>query len=307
MVGAFVCGLLLLCGVLFGVVHNAWAEPPAQSVHWGSIAYPDRERTLTFSATVVDRFTEFDGAGNRYNDIRETMGLNFFTVSATHPLDEFPGWNLNVTAGGGPTRDGPSRFLQNDVVHKLRGFTPVPIGNKREANDFMLSGSLTRWFRLLGPQDAFFAGIGGAGGSLYYEPYLQAGFRRLAVMDSVPWIRDYLRLSALGRYGRPYSGAAFRQVAPQYYLGQASVGLGNYRCWEDRTPWEIEVAVTFDSGLFVDHRGDSLEERFVSLAFRYSAVTFETWNDLINQKDYGPTFGARITFDVLYIYDRWIS
>ncbi|MCK6498061.1 MAG: hypothetical protein L6Q38_01120, partial [Nitrospira sp.] len=73
----------------------------------------------------------------------------------------------------------------------------------------------------------------------------------------------------------------------------------------DGTPWEIEVAVTYDSGLFVDHRGDSLEERFVSVALRYSAFTFETWNDLINQKDYGPTFGARLTLDLLYMYERW--
>lgn len=55
--------------------------------------------------------------------------------------------------------------------------------------------------------------------------------------------------------------------------------------------------MTFDSGLFVDHRGDSLKERIVSVAMRYSAFTFETWNDLINQKDYGPTFGARLTLD----------
>ena len=100
----------------------------------------------------------------------------------------------------------------------------------------------------------------------------------------IPFLGDYLRVSALGRYGRPFSGAAFHQVAPQSYLAQASVGLGNYQHWKDSTPWEIELAVTVDSGLFVDHRGDALEERFVSLALRYSAFTFETWNDLINQR-----------------------
>jgi hypothetical protein len=68
---------------------------------------------------------------------------------------------LNLTAGGGPTRDGPSRFLQNDVVHTLRGFSPVPVEEKREANDFMVGGSLS-WFSLAGSQEAFFAGIGGA-------------------------------------------------------------------------------------------------------------------------------------------------
>jgi len=302
---AFCVRIIIFFGILLVISPVAYAEPPAQSVHWGSIAFPDHDQALTLSTTVVDRFTEFDGEGKRYNDIRETMGFNFFTASWTEPLVRYPGWNFNVTAGGGPTRDGPSRFLQNDVVHKLRGFTPVPVGEKREANDFMLSGSLTRWFSLPGSGDVFFAGIGGAGGSLYYEPYIQVGFRRLAILEPLPLIGDYLRFSAMGRYGRPYSGAAFHQVAPQSYLGQASVGLGNYRCWKDHTPWEIELAVTFDSGLFVDHRGDSLEERFVSLALRYSAFTFETWNDLINQKDYGPTFGARLTLDLLYAYERW--
>ena len=41
---------------------------------------------------------------------------------------------------------------------------------------------MTRWFGILGTSDVFFAGVGGAGGSLYYEPYVQAGFRRLAIL-----------------------------------------------------------------------------------------------------------------------------
>ncbi|MFO0731875.1 MAG: hypothetical protein U0231_08525 [Nitrospiraceae bacterium] len=247
--------ILSLTGALLAVDTPVQAEPPPQSIHWGAIAFPDHDRTLTLGIPVMDRFTEFDGARRRYNDIRETMGFNFFTLSWTEPLASLPGWNLNLTAGGGPTRDGPSRFLQNDVIHKLRNFDPVPVGNKRDADDFMLSGSLTRWFGLLGTKDVFFAGIGTAGGSLYYEPYAQAGFRRLSLLDPLPLLGDYLRFSAMARYGRPYSGAAFHQAAPQSYLGQASVGLGNYRNWEDCTPWEIELAVTFDSGLFVDHRG----------------------------------------------------
>ncbi len=297
--------LVCLTSLVLTVPPPVLAEPPAQSVHWGAMAFPDHDATLTLSTAVVDRFTEFDGEGRRYNDSRETMGFNFFTVSGTRRLTSMPGWNFSFTAGAGPTRDGPSRFLQNDVIHKLRGFSPVPVGNKRDADDFMLSSSLTRWFGLLGSSDVFFAGVGGAAGSLYYEPYAQAGFRRLALLAPIPWIGDYVRFSGLARYGRPYSGAAFHQVAPQSYIVQASVGLGNYRDWNECTPWEIELALTVDSGLFVDHRGDSLEERFVSLALRYSAFSFETWNDLINQKDYGPTFGARLTFDLLYMYERW--
>lgn len=60
--------------------------------------------------------------------------------------------------------------------------------------------------------------------------------------------------------------------------------------------------MTVDSGLFVDYAGKGLEERFVSVALHMPYVTFETWNDLINQKDYGPTFGARFILDLREIY-----
>lgn len=61
-------------------------------------------------------------------------------------------------------------------------------------------------------QEVFFAGIGAAG-SLYYEPYAQIGFRRLA-LDPLPVTGDYLSFSSLGRYGRPYSGIAFPSGRP---------------------------------------------------------------------------------------------
>ena len=111
-------------------------------------------------------------------------------------------------------------------------------------------------------------------------------------------------MSALGRYGHFLQRRGVSQVAPQSYLAQASVGLGNYQHWKDSTPWEIELAVTVDSGLFVDHRGDALEERFVSLALRYSAFTFETWNDLINQRLWSDQRRPP-DLDLFYLYDRW--
>ncbi len=125
---------------------------------------------------------------------------------------------------------------------------------------------------------------GGAAGSLYYEPYAQMGFRRLSLLEFVPVVSDYIRFSALGRAGRPFSGAAFHQVANHSYLGQASIGIGNYRRKDRDIPVEFEVGVTVDSGLFVDHRGKAMEERFVTAALRISVVTLETWNDLINRK-----------------------
>jgi hypothetical protein len=288
---------------LLGWTSPGWAEATAESMHWGALAFPDPDHTLALGFT-TNRFTEFDAAGKRYNDIRQTDGFNFGSLSWTERLERFKGWNTNLTVGAGPTHDKVSRFLQNDVTHKFSGQTQVPVGATRDATDFMISGTLTKWMGLLGSDDVFFFGIGGAAGSLYYEPYAQIGFRRLSLLEFVPLVSDYIRFSALARYGRPFSGAAFHEVAHHSYIGQASVGIGNYRRKNSDTPWEIEVGLTVDSGLFVDHRGDSLEERFVTVALRYSAVTLETWNDFINQKDYGPTFGARVTLDMLYLYDR---
>ncbi|MDH4186215.1 MAG: hypothetical protein OEV08_04390, partial [Nitrospira sp.] len=103
-----------------------WAEATAQSTHWGALAFPDHDRTLALGFT-GNRFTEFDGAGNRYNDMRQTDGFNFGTLSWTERLERFNGWNTNITVGAGPTHDRFSRFLQNDFLHKLTGQAPVPV------------------------------------------------------------------------------------------------------------------------------------------------------------------------------------
>ncbi|MDE3035971.1 MAG: hypothetical protein KGO52_10180 [Nitrospirota bacterium] len=170
---------------------------------------------------------------------------------------------------------------------------------------------------MFGQREDGFAGIGVAMGSLYQEPYAQAGLRRVALSDvaqswfgeTSPALRtfsNWVRFSAMGRYGRLYGGSAFPVIAPQSYLGQFSISAGDYRASRNEADtWEVEMAFTVDSGLFVDRKGDALEERFASIAFRYSFVSFETWNDMINRKDYGPSYGARLTFDLLRLYERW--
>lgn len=204
------------------------------------------------------------------------------------------------------------------MIHKIRGFAPVPVGETREQTDFMVDGSLTRWADLAGSQKTGFLGIGFSTGSLYHEVWARLGVRRYSLADTIQRLSgsplsgalklfEYVRVSAMGRYSRPYGAAAFQgfqQVAPQTYIGQGSVSVGKYD--QDNKPiWEIEIALMVDSGLFVDHKGDSQEERFGSLAIRVPYVTFETWNDLINSKDRGPTYGASLTLDLLHIRDRF--
>jgi hypothetical protein len=178
------CPLLFLLGLCLVVgTETVQAESPAPSVHWGALAYPDQYRTLDAGVT-FNRFTEFS-AHDRYNStIRETMGFNFATLSWT---ERFSDWGTNLTVGAGPTRDEPTETFQNGFIHRAFGFSPVPSGAVREATDFMIDGSLTRWAQLFGQHDSGFAGLGASSGTLYHEGFARLGARRLSF--GLPFIR----------------------------------------------------------------------------------------------------------------------
>lgn len=308
----FLWALLLLCQMPTLVC----AESPAPSVHWRALIYPDRERRLDAGLT-INRFTEFDGTGRRYNDIDESAGFNFATLSWTERLSRFEGWNTNLTAGAGPTAPQPSRFLQNDFAHKLIGEDPVPVGNSRTETDFMISGSLTKWGTVFGQREVSFAGIGFSSGSLYHEANLQVGLRRLSLAEMVKsWtghapailgmFSRFVRFSGAGRYGRLYGGGAYPTVAPQSYRGQFSISLPDYRNEDPTEPprWELEVSYTIDSDLFVNRNGNSIEEQLGSITIRFPYGAFEFWNDTIGRTDFGPTAGGRPMIDLLRLYAR---
>jgi hypothetical protein len=283
--------LLGLCLVISPA--TAKAESPAPSVHWGALAYPDQYRTLDAGMT-FNRFTDLSATSRYDSTIHETMGFNFATLSWT---ERFSDWGMNLTVGAGPTRDEPTNTFQNGFIHRALEFSPVPLGAVREATDFMIDGSLTRWGRLFGQHDSGFAGVGVSSGSLYHEGFVRFGARRLSFGLPVA------RLSAMGRYGQLYHSSAFNQVAGQSYLGQASMGFANYAGYGEgeRPRWELELGVTWDRGLFVDPQGHAKREFFGTVALRFPYGAFETWNDAINFKDKGPTFGARLMFDILAI------
>jgi hypothetical protein len=304
--------LLTLVGFLSIIPASASAESPSPSVHWGAIAYPDQARLLEAGLT-FNRFTEFNSSGERYNTIKETAGFNFATISWTEHLKTLPGWSSNLTIGAGPTRDDPTNSVQNRGVHRWLGFKRVPVDAFREANDFMIDGSVTRWISLWGAERTGFAGGGLSTGSLYQELYARAGIRRLPLADLIgisrsetallPWVLRTIRLSGMGRYGRLWSGAAYHEVAPHSFLGQVSVSVGDYSEDPFRPRWELEFAYTIDSGLFVDPSGHSIEQHFGSVALRIGFVTLETWNDSITHRDSGPTFGGKLAVDVFRLLE----
>lgn len=302
--------------VLGGTLDYALAESPSPTTHWGGLAYPDTYSKLELGYT-GNRFTEFNREGERYNPIRETMGINFGTMSWTEHWTRFENWSTNLTVGAGPTGEQPTRYLQNEFIHDaIYGIPKVPTNQTRDEFDFAVDGSLTRWLPLLDQPKKIFVGIGGSTGSLYHEVSARVGIRGAEVGSSALSLLGWgeannlaagfvrgLRWSGMGRIAQAYGGAAFRHVAPQNYILQTSLSWGIY----DEQPlpkFEIETGVSLDSGLFVDFRGNTLEERFSSLAtIRVRNFSFESWNDMVNRKDYGPTYGLRLTVDVY----QWIA
>lgn len=258
--------LAIVISALMRFVDMAVCESPSPSVHWGAMAYPDAYSIRTVGAT-INRFTEFDNDRNRYNPIDTTMGFNFATLSWTEHWETYRGWSTNFTIGAGPTRDQPTRFLQNDLMHRPLGLSSVPVDKTRSATDFMIDASLTRWVPMLGNPNVGFIGGGTSVGTIYYEPFLRAGARRLAIGERV-------RVSAMGRYGRPFGSSALGNVAAQSMLGQASFAVGRYGA--DNSPLiELEAALTYDKGLFRGFDGKAHEEFFLSLAFRKGPFTLE--------------------------------
>lgn len=108
------------------------------------------------------------------------------------------------------------------------------------------------------------------------------------------------------RGGQIATGAAFHDLANQSFSAQGSLSYGWYDTRSLQALLEVELGATFDSGIFNGNTGGSLNERFWTLAVRGHPLSFETWNDQLNSKDFGPTFGARIMIDLLFLLpDSW--
>lgn len=293
----------------------AHAENVAPSVHWGALDFPERERTVTAGLT-INRFTEFDVHRNRFNAITQSSGFNFATFSVTDRLPSFPGWSGNVTWGGGPTSEAPSRNLQS-FVHHLSDQGMIPTDHTRGGADFMIGGSVTRWSRLFSSREAGFVSIGVAGGSLYQEVYGRLGVREYSLAELAAWLMSgttpgflkslsrYVRFSAMGRYSRLYGGSAYATdvLANQSYIGQASVTLADFGAGDRDAPqWAVEVAVTYDSGLFAQPNAHMILRRFGSVSLRAPYGKLELWDDVVGGTDSGPTFGFCVMLNVLQLY-----
>lgn len=181
----------------------------------------------------------------------------------------------------------------------------------------MAGGSATRWSRLFTSRDIGFVGLGATSGSLYHEVYGKIGVRRASLADVAGWvapqsnrevwnqISKFVRFSVMGRVSRVFGGSAYSSdnLASDSSIGQVSVSFADYETTDGQLPkWELEVALTYDSGLFASRSGDSIVRRFGSVALRFPYGTIETWNDFVGSTDIGPTFGASFMLNLLELY-----
>ena len=290
----------------------AWSETPAPSVHWGSMSFPDQYSTITGGLT-LNRFTPTDGLGNRYDStVSNTLGFNLITLSWTqHWGGNWQGWSTNLTLGIGPTGDEITNFLQNKFVHQLRQLPAVPTTNPRKETDAMIDGSVTRWFPLFRPKVMFIGG-GFSVGTIYQQGFLRAGIRRMPITPTLyhgNWGDVSMRASVLGRISYQDNGAVLHSIRHTAGLVQPSVAFGQYGTTENGETiptWEIEFALMWDSGIFVNAAGESQKHFAWSIAASAGPVRFETWNDSMGnivERDYGPTYGATLALDVLRVWN----
>ena len=242
-------------------------------------------------------------------------------------------WTLAFDAGAGVSDDQPTEFFQNDYIHRFRHLTAVPTEGNRHNSEFLAGAGATRWFGsnevqdapIGNDRDARYAGFLGGGlatSTLYHEMYAHLG-------GSIYWPRHQVRVQFLNRSGLTTGSDAYPDVAPftnltqaslfyvprDYFLGQPSSLSEVFRDtfqWKNLLPWnwpktihdlggrpEIGLHVTYDTGLFLDQREREISTWFGSVSLEWpTGLRLETWNDMANGTDFGPTYGLMLSFDL---------
>ena len=282
------------------------------SPHFGAPMYPEME-PMGQLGLHFDRFTEFDGDTlpdgsyrlQPYNGLHQTIGLNLLAFSSTGKFKLWRRLVYRIAFQFGYTGDQPTRFFQNEVIHRVRGLRPVPVhAVRRNFPEGGFSLDVNRWAQPGRLNLPLFVGAGAAFSTINNEMFLQAGFRSPRVGPS-----------AMARIGRIVGGDVFPSavVARSYRAVNLSFRLPLDQ-WLASLPVvggmvpEVEATVTQTTGLFVHPGGRHISEGFCAIRLTWSPVTVETWNDMCFGKDKGPTYGVRFYVrSIVFSISDWIS
>jgi hypothetical protein len=296
---------------------------PAQSLppmpHWGGGIVPSDRPELRL-ALDINRFTQFSKTGTQYNEIEETTGFQLGSLSWTENTPAYPDLFFNFTAGAGYSGDEPSNWLQNDYIHDIINNLPVPVGNVYESVEYAASGSLTNWWTgptLFGSGEApdttgwrtrFFVGAGAATSTIYHEAFGQVG-GTLLIPDTFLGGR-HVRMTVVDRPCWITGGNAYPVLSDFSNVTQVQLGLVPPSVDSDNPVLqflgnpEFGLMVSYDTGFF-ERAGRPIDTWFAGFYVQWATgLRFETWNDIANGTDFGPTYGLRISFDLFTLFSN---
>ncbi len=322
-------GLLTVLGVLPVLGQTSLSLAGA----WGAPVYPNFKPGLKVGATLLS-FTSMNGARQPYGvaaadtglpgvtgPYPETLGYNLVTVEFIDPYKADASHITNMAyrygLSFGVLNDGSITFLQNGVVHQgYRKMTPVAREKVRCAefsfgscSDFSFNGEILYRFSGIDFEDRarftntdFFIGSGAALATPYSEGYVQFGVARMPSWRLIRGLVD-LRLYSMARFGgllhqgffNAYKRPEFPSLAKGYDLEQGGM---DFLVAKRVYPIAFHVSVTSHSGIFLDTRGQAMRTLFLTLGIEIDSFHIETFNDLINDTDFGPTFGTRLYADL---------
>ncbi len=257
------------------------------SPFFGALMFPDREPVNRLGLN-FDRFTEFskkrDANGEfirePYNGIDRTIGFNLVTATTTRRLAGSRHWRYRVILQAGYFHNQPTSYLQNDLMHSMLDLDATPVGETYEGFNAGAALDFTHWGRFL--NGFSFYGFGVGGGTIAQQGFVHAGIRGFK-----PLLISWVQFSAMIRAGVVRPGEVFGDNFSDYYVnGQAALRL-----------FGAELGYTWARGPFGKAGTlEPIDERFVTLRIQFGrgVYTFEVWNDLINEKDQGPTGGGRV-------------
>jgi hypothetical protein len=294
------------------------AQSPNPDPHWGAHAFPDARTSLRFSLS-ANRFTQFNGEGDEYpSAIDYSTGFQIGTLSLTDRLAGHPRLTYTLSLGAGWSGDQPTRALQNDFLHTIKGIEPVPVGDVYSSFEMIGGASATWWTdpvpRVPVGEDGerwrfgFFAGAGASAGTLYQEVEGHTGVYLQTPRVDLGITRGALRLGAMARGSLHQPGAAFETVSDEALLTQFELTWVSDKL--ESQPWwllgapSLSLVASYDTGLFVDrYDGDPIGTTFVSVRAEWpNGLRIETWNDMFGDSDYGPTYGFMVGFDVTALF-----
>lgn len=258
--------------------------------------------------------------------LARTDGYNMGHVSRSVPIRRWSSL-VRMTLHAGWLGEQPSKFLQNDFRHRdlNLGFIPVDATAQSEIGTHLEGGAsivLDHWLdsrlrQIFTPSFAtpLFVGAGVAASTIYHEGFLQFGFRRrrfmggtteLFALSAMARKALFVRESAWRGRSRPYASDV---LANTYTITQGAISLP-VGSWFQRATFipTLEIGFSSSSGLFMGHKTPEdarlgkapvrIKEKLITMGFQWAEgdVAFETYNDFVNDKDKGPSFGARLYF-----------